>query len=138
MVRLIAKAAARLRHEDLSASSILYWVKRRDAADWVRQFGLLDGRDTLEMTRIFGEAWAASPPRLPLVAGVTLLGLLPHVGLTGSLFLEDRRRHALNLALDRLNLKHGSGTVHPASMLGAVEAAPMRIAFKSIPDLDLL
>jgi hypothetical protein len=102
---------------------------------WIKQFGLLDGADTLEMTRIFGEAWAAGPPCRPLIAGVTLLGL--HVGMTGSLFVEDRRRSALNLALDRLNLKYGSGTVHPASMIGAVEAAPMRIAFKSIPNLDL-
>ena len=138
MIRLIDKAAARLRHEELSAAAILFWVKCREERDWIRHFGLLDGRDTLEMTRIFGEAWTASPPYRPLIAGVTLLGLLPYVGLTGSLFVEDRRRGELNGALDRLNLKYGSGTVHPASMIGAVETAPMRIAFKSIPDLDLL
>ena len=138
MVRLIDKAATRLRHEGLSAAAILFWVKCREGRDWVRQFGLLDGRDTLEMTRIFGEAWAAGPPSRPLIAGVTLLGLLPFVGLTGSLFMEDRRRSALSAALDRLNLKYGSGTVHPASMIGAVESAPMRIAFKTIPDLDLI
>jgi hypothetical protein len=138
MVRLIDKAATRLRHEGLSAAAILFWVKCRGEPDWVRQFGLLDGRDTLEMTRIFGEAWAAGPPGRPLIAGVTLLGLLPFAGLTGSLFMEDRRRGALSMALDRLNLKYGSGTVHPASMIGAVETAPMRIAFKSIPDLDLI
>ncbi len=138
MIRLIVKAGARLRHEGLSASSILFWIKCREAQDWVRQFGLLDGRDTIEMTRIFGEAWAVDPPHRPIIAGVTLLGLLPHVGLTGSLFVEDRRRHALNMALDRVNLKYGSGTVYPASMIGAVEAAPMRIAFKSIPDLELI
>jgi len=138
MIRLIDKAAARLRHEELSASSILFWVKCRECGDWVRQSGLLDGRDTLEMTRVFGAAWSAGPPLRPIIAGVTLLGLLPYVGLTGSLFVEDVRRGALNLALDRLNRKFGSGTVHPASMIGAVETAPMRIAFKSIPDLDLL
>ena len=137
MVRLIDKAATRLRHEGLSADAILFWVKCRNEGDWIRQFGLLDGRDTLEMTRIFGEAWAAEPPCRPLIAGVTLLGLLPATGLTGSLFAEDQRRGALNGALDRLNLKFGSGTVHPASMIGAVETAPMRIAFKSIPDLKL-
>ena len=127
-----------MRHEGLSADAILFWVKCREGGDWIRQFGLLDGRDTLEMTRIFGEAWAAEPPLRPLIAGVTLLGLLPATGLTGSLFVEDRRRGALNLALDRINKRFGSGAVHPASMIGAVETAPMRIAFKSIPDLDLL
>jgi hypothetical protein len=72
------------------------------------------------MTRIFGEAWAAGPPCRPLIAGCYRL-----TGLTGSLFVENRRRSALNMALDRLNLKYGSGTVYPASMIGAVEAAPM-------------
>jgi DNA polymerase-4 len=100
MIRLIVKAAARLRHEGLSAAAILFWVKSGEGT-WIKQFGLLDGADTLEMTRIFGEAWAAGPPCRPLIAGVTLLGL--HVGLTGSLFVEDRRRSALNMALDRLN-----------------------------------
>jgi DNA polymerase-4 len=138
MIRLIDRAATRLRHEGLSAAAILFWVKCREGHDWIRQFGLLDGRDTLEMTKVFGEAWAAGPPYRPIIAGVTLLGLLPFEGLTGSLFVEDRRRTALNLALDRLNLKYGSGTVHPASMMGAVDAAPMRIAFKTIPDLDLI
>ena len=52
MNRLIAKAAARLRHEGLSAWSILFWVK----PDWKREFGLLDGRDTFEITRIVGAA----------------------------------------------------------------------------------
>lgn len=138
MIRLIAKAAARLRHEGLSAGTILFWVKCRESKDWIRQSGLLDGRDTLEMTRVFSEFWDAEAPFRPVIAGVTLLGLLPTVGLTGSLFIEDHRRGALNGAVDRLNLKYGSGTVHPASMIGAVETAPMRIAFKKIPDLDLL
>ena len=137
MIKLIAKAAARLRHDGLSAGAILFWMKCRDDQTWERHIGLLDGRDTLEMTRVFGEAWAAATPKNPIVAGVTLLDLLPHEGLTGSLFVEDRRRGALNLALDGLNLKYGSGTVHPASMIGAVDAAPMRIAFKSVPDLEL-
>lgn len=138
MIRLISKAAARLRHEGLSARSIVFWVKCRDCGDWVRKFGLLDGRDTLEMTRVFGEAWSAGPPLTPMIAGITLLDLLPFVGLTGNLFVEDQRRGDLNLALDRLNLKYGSGTVYPASMIGGAETAPMRIAFKSIPDLELL
>lgn len=92
IVRLIDKAATRLHHEGLSADAILFWVKVREGPDWTRQFGLQDGRDTLEMTRIFGEAWAAGPPLRPIIVGVTLLGLLPLLGLTGSLFVEDQRR----------------------------------------------
>jgi len=71
------------------------------------------------MVRIFGKAWSAEPPLHPVITGVTLLGLVPSAGLTGALFVEDRRRVALNTALDRLILKYGSGTVHPASMIAS-------------------
>ncbi|MEI6234996.1 MAG: helix-hairpin-helix domain-containing protein [Planctomycetota bacterium] len=137
LVRLIHKAAARMRHEKLSAAQMIVYAQCSDRTTWVRKIGLLDGQDTLEMTRVFGNAWSEQPPMRPLLVGITLVDLKPAATETMPLFAEDARRGALNRALDKLNLKYGPCTVYPASMQTAKESAPMRIAFKSIPDLTL-
>ena len=137
MLRLIHKAAARLRHEKLSAPLMLMWARCSDKSVWLRQAGLLDGQDTLEMMRVLAQFWDAQPPARPLLVGVTLANLRPAAIETAPLFPEDQRRGALNRAMDKLNLKYGPCTVYPASIHRAKESAPMRIAFKSIPDLAL-
>ncbi len=65
---------------------------------------------------------------------MTLTGLTERRGYTPSLFGEDRVRDRLNAVVDQLNEKFGHNTIYFAAAQKAVGAAPMRIAFKHIPD----
>jgi len=86
--------------------------------------------------------WAELPVgelyQKPFYVGVWLGNLVPDHLHTLSLFssLEtESRRTRLSTTMDALNMKFGTDTLFPASMLLAKAAAPTRIAFTSIPDL---
>jgi len=76
---------------------------------------------------------------------VTLYGLVPAALHTLPLFdapgqvktalpLRDRTR--LNAAMDRINKTYGKNALYFASAHGALNEAPMRIAFNRIPDIE--
>jgi DNA polymerase-4 len=72
----------------------------------------------------------------PFFVAVTLVQLSSAASCTRSLF-DDNHGGRLDQALDHLNLKYGKGTIYFGAAHSALQAAPMRIAFSHIPDLDL-
>ncbi len=93
--------------------------------------------DTKTLMKAFAEMWARKPRGRMLQVFVNLTGLTPKGSATGLLFEERRDAGRLSKALDLINQKYGSDTLYPASMHAARKAAPRRIAFGNIPDLEV-
>jgi DNA polymerase-4 len=77
----------------------------------------------------------------PLSVGMVFYGLVPEAQHTPSLFdaplVKDRASKAqLMRSMDALNARYGKNTLYYAASHGALDRAPMRIAFTRIPDVQ--
>lgn len=137
--RLLQKAAMRLRSYGMVAGALRVWVRMSNGADWERQARLDSTQDTLQLIAALDSLWqdypAASRTK-PMAAGITLLELDTHLHQSRSLFDDLESRNRLNAAVDRLNMRYGMNTVYFGGAYMALKAAPMRIAFNHIPDLQ--
>jgi DNA polymerase-4 len=154
--KLLHKAAMRLRRDKLWATNITLSVKfvvpKAQArklhysgipqSGWSHGITVIECQDNQTLVEALCKLWAELPPgelyQKPFYVGVWLGNLVPDHLHTLSLFsgLEtESRRTRLSTTMDALNLKFGTDTLFPASMLLAKAAAPTRIAFTSIPDL---
>ncbi|MGD0548534.1 MAG: DNA polymerase, partial [Terracidiphilus sp.] len=109
---------------------------------WKAEMRLRECQDNLTLIAALSRLWESRPVcqnfDKPYFVGVHLNGLVP--GRLHSLNLfdgsEEEQSHArLAAAMDTLNNKYGLSTLAPATMLTAVQAAPTRIAFHTIPEL---
>ena len=137
LVRLIHKAAARIRSLDDRAGRMTVRVEHKGRSDWSVSRPLSSGSDTLEMLALFAAVWAERPNGIPYKVGVTLSDLKPSGTVAESLFPTDQKRDRLSKAMDSLNSKYGKHTIYPGGMHMSKDSAPTRIAFSSIPDPDL-
>lgn len=137
MVRLIHKAAARLRRLGYWARQIKFRVKYTNSwPTWRSAMHLQLCQDTQSMLRCFESAWAERPVGgVPLQVSMVLWGLTPEASATEPLFEEDRRNVRAARAMDVINERCGPNSVYFASMHEARQQAPMRIAFTHIPDV---
>ncbi len=154
--KLLHKAAMRLRRDKLWATNITLAVKfavpKTQAkklhysgipqSGWSHGMTVIECQDNQTLVEALCKLWAELPMgelyQKPFYVGVWLGNLVPDHLHTLSLFsgLEtESRRTRLSTTMDALNLKFGTDTLFPASMLLAKSAAPTRIAFTSIPDL---
>ncbi|TVQ65149.1 MAG: DNA polymerase [Phycisphaerales bacterium] len=148
LVRLLSKAAARTRREGYWATRLRVRTDYLGGAAWREQATFAPCQDTLTLIGVLSSLWARRSPRvsgssrpderlIPYIVGVRLEGLEHHTAVTPPLFDEAHERNDLSRAIDRANERHGVNTVYLASMHGARDSAPMRIAFGAIPDLTL-
>ena len=93
--------------------------------------------------KLLNQIWAAHPGDAePTKVSITL-SRLEHIAVhTPSLFVEDNhpRRMKLQHAMDAVNKRFGGRTLYYADAMEAQrsrDAAPMRIAFNHIPELEL-
>jgi DNA polymerase-4 len=93
-------------------------------------------QDTLTLLEVFDELWKSRPKLEPYWVSVTLLDLVPDQCVSLPLFREEKQRVELSRFMDQLNRKFGANTIYFGGMHEAQEAAPTRIAFTHIPDLD--
>jgi DNA polymerase-4 len=148
LLKLLAKAAMRLRHKQLLASAMQ--VRVRFVGDHERlerdlAFAPID--DSRQLLHLLGESLQAldpppgrhGPGRRPLSVSVTLTGLQPRTETALSLFDDSVRDQALNTVLDRINQRYGNNKLYFGSMQQALSggAAPMRIPFSHVPDTHL-
>jgi DNA polymerase-4 len=136
LLRLVEKAAARLRSLDYWAGSISVSARFLGAPSWGEHRGLGHCQDTLTLIRVAGSLWDRKPPIVPLQVGVVLADLAAGSNVAPPLFEEDRRHLALARAIDAINRRYGPHSIHFGGMHGAQSQAPTRIAFGAIPDLD--
>ena len=136
LLRLVEKAAARLRSIDYWAGSISVSARFLHAPSWREHRGLGACQDTLTLIRAAGSLWDRKPSLIPLQVGVVLADLAAGPNVALPLFEEDRHHLALSHAIDAINRRYGPQAIHFGGMHGAQSQAPTRIAFGAIPDLD--
>lgn len=146
LVRLTHKAAARMRKIDYWAGAVSIGVSYKDdlsaafgwgKSGWSAWRHLPRCQDTLSILRVVADLWAGRPrDRVPFKIGMVLSDLVPTRSATPSLFDEDHRAAELSRAMDAVNREFGASVVYLGSMFGMRDAAPNRISFTQIPDLD--
>ncbi|HMB94458.1 MAG TPA: hypothetical protein VKK61_00305 [Tepidisphaeraceae bacterium] len=136
LIRLISKAAVRLR-------SMNYWAQRMEIyvsysfqeEGWTADIPLGLCQDTLSMVQAFCDVWRYRPKEgTPTQVAITLLNLVPNQSAANPLFPQEQNRIRLSRAIDTLNERFGHHTIYFAAMHGALDSAPMRIAFSRVPD----
>lgn len=136
MVKLIHKAAARLRRLNYWAGGVIVSVGHVDGESWYEKRHLPHCQDTLTLLRAVQELWRTRPREKPYQVGVTLVDLVPARSATPSLFDHDRRLVDLCHIMDRLNRVFGPNTIFFGGMYDAQDASPLRIPFSAIPTAD--
>jgi DNA polymerase-4 len=137
MYRLLHKAATRLRHHGLLASSLSLHVSRRDTGDWEARARFAPHADSLSFIHALGQLWEGHPAAGPPVkVGLVLWDLCPASGQSRDLF-APAQAPALDAAVDRINQRFGPQAVYFGGAHAARQAAPMRIAFNHIPQPEL-
>lgn len=135
MLRLLEKAAGRLRFIGYEAGALHVSAQFWGGPSWSRYVKMPRCQDTLTLIRAAARLWDAKPPAIPLKVGVLLTDLAAVGNVTGSLFPEDQNSLALSRAVDAINQRYGMHTVFFGGMYAARGRAPTRIAFTQIPDL---
>ena len=137
MVRLIHKAAARLRSIGYWAGALGVSVSYLDSPRWSVGTHLPKCQDTLNVLLAFGKLWEHdSRPRdaTPLKVGMVLSELVPAATATPSLFEQDRQVTTLSHVMDKINRAFGKHSVRFGAVMGSEDTAPTRVAFTRIPD----
>lgn len=143
--RLLQKASMRLRASGFYAGGMHIALRFSGGKRWSTAATFTETQDTLELIRILNLLWDRRP-RGPGSSssihgvGVTLFDLgttAGHTAMLPGIIDNGDRRAGLNAALDHINKKLGKNTVVFGGALGALDYAPVRIAFNRIPDLTL-
>jgi len=142
--RMLQKACLRLRAMDYFAGHLSLGVKFGFELGWGVETHCFPTQDSVALGKLLNHLWAQHPADAPepTKVSVTLARLEPLGCHTPSLFAEDNqpRRMELQHAMDAVNKQFGGRTLYYADAMEAQrssEAAPMRIAFNHIPDLEL-
>lgn len=128
LLRLLHKAAARLRTTDLWACGMQVHVSGFRKS-WTAKVHLPPTQDSVTMTEYAMEAWEGRDFVAPRMVAVTFYDLLPADVVTPSLFDSTMERSKFSKAVDRVNNKFGKNKVYLAGMEHAKNSAPERIAF---------
>jgi DNA polymerase-4 len=128
MMRLLQKAAARLRSENLWSSAMHLFVNGK-VKSWEQHVVLPPTQDTVTLNDHFFNAWETRSFEVPFMAGVTFSNLKVAEQVTPSLFDATIERAHLNRAVDNLNGRFGKNTVFVAGMQRTKDHATEKIAF---------
>jgi DNA polymerase IV len=154
LTRLTQKAAMRLRKQTFYATAMsvhIRCLKTDEAAPRLgcqREGRFSETQDTRFFLHTLDALWAQVVQTgvlgmaKPLSVGMLFYGLVPASQHTASLFDEPSgaatNRHTAQLlgTLDKINTRYGKNTLYYAASHGALDRAPMRIAFTRIPDVE--
>jgi DNA polymerase-4 len=154
--KLLHKAAVRLRQAKLWTSGMSiyvlfarpqssednpagYWLHRGRPV-WEAHLRFPSCQDTITLVNVLQEAWKNCPASRPVMVSVTLVDLVPENMRNLTLFDEmygGGRFDRLAEVMDKINAKYGSTALYLGGIHDVREAAPPRIAFQSIPDMNL-
>ena len=142
--RLLHKAAMRLRHYGFCAGGLglhLSYLRTRgsESAHWSDQARFSPHADSLAFNQTLAALWQRRPPDpFPLLkVGVTLSHLIDQNQITRDLFESDNQHGELNNVLDQINQRYGPNTLYFGGAHDGRGAAPMRIAFSHVPELQV-
>ena len=83
----------------------------------------------------FRELRKDCPSNTPIHVGVWLSDLIPDQFHTLS-FFEDEKRETISSVMDKINKQYGQHMVYLGGLHGLGDAAPTRIPFFSVPELE--
>jgi DNA polymerase-4 len=135
LVRLLTKAAQRLRREGYRAGELVCAARLLSGGWWSRRTLLPPTTSTRVLLSAMREQWAGAPEAGYLVVAAVLGRLTPIAAAPAPLFAGERREERLDRVIDRINSRFGYAAIRPCS--ADIAAAPMRIAFSSIPDPEM-
>jgi len=138
LVRLIHKAAARLRTMDYWTDSFGVGVTHLDGPPWSASVRMPLCQDTLNLLLIFAKIWDERPRggHTPLKVSMTLAGLTPSACATPSLFERDHRLTKVSHVMDQVNRTFGKNSLHFGTLFGAEDSAPVRVSFNTVPKFN--
>lgn len=136
MVKLIHKAAARLRTLNHWCGRMAVTLRYEHGERWDASCKVLRTQDTLSLLRAFEALWQSRLPGKPTQAAMVLFDLTPSPATTPSLFEGDRDLVEVSHAMDKINRQFGKNTIHFGTLCGSEDTAPTRIAFTQIPEFD--
>lgn len=129
LLRLLHKAAARLRSNNLAAKAIHIGVRSSEKA-WETHRRFAATQDTIFLTDIVLKAWQTRDFRNPKAVAITFVDLVPATDVMYDLFDPYAEKQAeLSKTLDGLNQNFGKNTVYLAGLHEVKNSAPERIAF---------
>ncbi|MEM1009509.1 MAG: DNA polymerase, partial [Myxococcota bacterium] len=145
--KLTQKAAQRLRSHGMLTQSYQLSLKYVRGGRWHGEVPLPATDDSLLLARVASHLWKQRPHHKEHLLKVSMvLSRLTHAdNYTPSLFDEDETQFgktdqnikSLNASMDQLVQKFGRQSIYLGGAHGAIEAAPMRIAFNHVPDLEI-
>ena len=143
LYRLLHKAAMRLRHYDTCAGGLslhLHYLNNATGrAHWVDQVRFSPHADTLRFNSLLAGLWQRRPPDpAPILkVGITLSRLAEPGQISRDLFDPADEHAAINGVLDQINQRYGPNTLYFGGAHNGRGAAPMRIAFSHVPELQV-
>jgi DNA polymerase-4 len=145
--KLTQKAAQRLRSHGMLTCSYYLSLSYLRGGSWSNEMVLESTDDSLMLARAASHLWKQRPHHAEHLIKVSMvLGQLTHTrNYTPSLFADEdklekksgEKIQALNTSMDKLVQKFGRQSIYLGGAHGALEAAPMRISFSHVPDLDI-
>lgn len=146
LTKLLVKAAMRLRSYGLLAGALSVRIRYLGVEQrWGYDVAFDPTDDSRALLHRVNEALDRAarrpgglpfPRAKPLSVSVTLHRLLPRAESSRDLFNDGRRGEALSVLLDGVNARFGNNMLYFGGMHAALGAAPMRIPFTRVPELE--
>ena len=141
--KLTQKAAQRLRHDGQLTSNLQISIHYLRGGKWQHHMRLETTDDSLVFARAVAHLWKLLPHHTEqLLKVAVVLDHFTHAGnYTPSLFdsqlPQANQRENLNHSMDKLVKKFGRQSIYLGGAHNAIDAAPMRISFGHIPDVEV-
>jgi DNA polymerase IV len=137
--RLTQKAAMRLRHLKYAAGGMAISIKYIGKFKWRNDISLSYTQNTLTFLNALELMKSRNPfdEAKPLAVGITLFNLIKEEKITLPLFENYEKNKSLYAAVDKLNKNYGYSAAYFGGSHEAINAAPMRVAFTQIPNLEI-
>lgn len=133
IIKLLLKAAVRLRDKKMRARQLSIYVKYLDGSRFESSVSFNDTQDSSFLVKELGKLWATQVHKKPLKVNVALSDLVN--GPAQMSFFDNPKSNSLNHVLDAINAKFGANTLFLASSKEILSSAKTRISFNHVPEL---
>lgn len=136
--KLLTKLAVRLRRGGFYTKNLNVYVRFMDASSsyWEAQARFNEVRDTMSLLHKLEALWKDYPKnKKPIKVAIGFSELVSQGVHQFSLF-ENPKQDEISNVMDKINKKFGKEAIHLGATHEQKEAAPTRIAFRRIPELD--
>ncbi len=135
-LKLLNKACQRVRDEGLLCRRLGVGVKFYNDERFDFEEKVFETANTSQLATLIVEKWKKIPKNLkPIKVSVVLSDFVDEKEHQIS-FFENTKKEQIFKTIDQINKKYGKNTVHIGILQSTLDAAPTRIAFSRIPEID--